>query len=148
MLSKIIRREQPQDAELMTWPTAGQPEQSRVQPAPYGGEGSQNQLGDMQQRLAEMKTLMERGVSEARQAGYREGEAAARAQAGAELQAVLKRLAAGIDEIAAERARVRQESEIDLVKLAVAIARRILHRQLSVDPDAIGGIVGAALEKL
>jgi flagellar assembly protein FliH len=48
----------------------------------------------------------------------------------------------------AARDRLRRESEEDLVRLAVAIAQRILHRQLSVDPDAITGIIKAGFEKL
>ena len=35
-----------------------------------------------------------------------------------------------------------------MVKLSIAIARRILRRELSVDPGALGGIVKACLEKL
>ena len=40
------------------------------------------------------------------------------------------------------------EAEHDTVKLAIAIARRILHREITADPDAIVGLVKAAFEKL
>ena len=36
----------------------------------------------------------------------------------------------------------------DIVSLTVAIARRVLRRELSVDPEAIHGVVKAALEKV
>jgi flagellar assembly protein FliH len=42
----------------------------------------------------------------------------------------------------------RAEAEEDLVKLAIAIARRVLHRELATDPDAILGLVKAAAAKL
>jgi flagellar assembly protein FliH len=151
MLSRIIRREAPQPAELMTWPSLDQPEPpppSREQAAAQGPQITPEQLADLQRRLAEMQSLKERAERDARQAGLREGEAAGRAKATAELQAVMQRLAAAIDQTATERARLRQASEGDLIKLAVAIAQRILHRQISVDPDAIGGIIRAAFEKL
>ena len=35
-----------------------------------------------------------------------------------------------------------------MVKLAIAIARRVLHRELSTDPEAILGLVIAAFQKL
>ena len=44
--------------------------------------------------------------------------------------------------------RLRREAEADLVKLSLAIARRVLRRELAVDPDALHGLVLAALEKL
>jgi flagellar assembly protein FliH len=34
------------------------------------------------------------------------------------------------------------------VKLALAIARRIVHRELAIDPDAMRGLVIAALDRL
>ena len=46
------------------------------------------------------------------------------------------------------RQRFRQEAEEDIVKLALAIARRVLHRELTVAPDALLGLVKAALEKI
>jgi flagellar assembly protein FliH len=51
-------------------------------------------------------------------------------------------------EVAALRARLRHEAEADLVRLALAIARRVIRRELAVDPGAVRGLVMAALEKL
>jgi flagellar assembly protein FliH len=87
---------------------------------------------------------VEARVEEARQIGYREGEAGA---CGA-VQPVLERLAHSIDVVAGLRNRIRREAESDLVKLSIAIARRILHREISVDPEAISGLMKAALEKV
>jgi flagellar assembly protein FliH len=61
---------------------------------------------------------------------------------------VIERLAHSIDALAALGGRTRREAEGDLLKLAVAIARRILHRELAVDPDAVSGLIAVALEKL
>jgi flagellar assembly protein FliH len=78
----------------------------------------------------------------------RDGESAGRTKAAAELQPVIERLSRSIGEIASLRARLRAESEADLVHLALAIARRVLRRELSIDPEAIHGLVLGALEKL
>ncbi len=90
----------------------------------------------------------EQRIAEARTAGLREGEAAGRSRAAAELQGVLERLARTIEELAVLRSRLRREAEADTVKLAVAIARRVIRRELAVDPEALHGLVLAALEKL
>ena len=41
-----------------------------------------------------------------------------------------------------------RRAEADTVRLAIEIARRVLHREISVDPSALSALVGAALEKL
>jgi flagellar assembly protein FliH len=90
----------------------------------------------------------EQRVAEARAAGARAGEAAGRSRAMAELQGVLERLARTIDELAGWRSRLRREAEADTVKLAIAISRRVIRRELAVDPEVLHGLVLAALEKL
>ncbi|HUJ22435.1 MAG TPA: FliH/SctL family protein [Bryobacteraceae bacterium] len=87
-------------------------------------------------------------VQEARQAAFREGEAAGRAQAQAEIRKAVERLAHGVQELSALRPRLRQQAEKDLVRLAVAVARRVLRRELTVDSQAVEGLVKASLERL
>jgi flagellar assembly protein FliH len=57
-------------------------------------------------------------------------------------------LARTIEELTGLRARFRHEAEQDVVALALAIARRILHRELTVDPEALLGLVKAGFEKM
>jgi flagellar assembly protein FliH len=87
---------------------------------------------------------LEQNVLQARAAGRAEGEAKAK-QA---LQPVLQKLAAAIHESAELRSRLREQAELDLVRLAIAIARRIVGREVNTDPEAIAGVVKASLEKL
>jgi flagellar assembly protein FliH len=91
---------------------------------------------------------IENRIREARAAGVREGEAAGKAKAAAEMQPVMERLARSIDEIAKFRPRLRREAEQDLIRLAMAIARRIIRRELAIDPEALHGLILGALEKL
>ncbi|MGA2134238.1 MAG: FliH/SctL family protein [Bryobacteraceae bacterium] len=108
--------------------------------------------GDAAGRLAELAQQAERRVQEARQAGFREGQAAGRTQALAQLQAelppVMEKLAQSLAEIADLRPRLLREAGTDLVELSLGIARRILHREISIDPGALDGLARAALEKL
>jgi flagellar assembly protein FliH len=100
------------------------------------------------EKLAHLQQQYEQRAREAHAAGVREGEAAGRQRAGAELQPVIDRLARSIDEIGNLRARLRAEAEADLVRLSLAIARRVLRRELAIDPEALHGLILGALEKL
>ncbi len=95
-----------------------------------------------------LEALVERRARQERQKGYAEGEAAGRSAAEQELGPVLDRLARSIEELARLRPVLAARAEADLLKLSIAIARRILHRELSIDPDALAGIVSAALDKV
>lgn len=83
-----------------------------------------------------------------RAAALLEGEASGYEKAAIAARPVMEKLASAIADISGLRARVRGEAERDLVTLSLAIARRILRREISIDPDAVQGLVRAALEKL
>jgi flagellar assembly protein FliH len=91
---------------------------------------------------------MEERVRQAHAAGFREGQEQGRVQAAQQIQPVMDRLTHSIEDLAGLRSRLRHDAEADLVTLALAVARRVLRRELSVDPEAIRGVVLAALEKL
>jgi flagellar assembly protein FliH len=82
------------------------------------------------------------------QQGLQEGQAAARREGVAQLEAMSQKVARSIEEMSGLRARLRHEAEQDVVALAIAIARRILHRELTVAPEALLGLVKAALDKI
>ncbi len=58
------------------------------------------------------------------------------------------KLARSIEELTGLVSRYRREAEQDVVALALAVARRILHRELTVAPEALLGLVKAALDKM
>jgi flagellar assembly protein FliH len=103
---------------------------------------------DAASHVAELERQCEQRVREARAAGLLEGEAAGRNRAVAEVQPVVQRLGRAIEELSGLRARFRKQAEADTLKLALAIARRILRRELVVDPEALAGLLVASLEKL
>ncbi len=90
----------------------------------------------------------ERIEREAYQRGFAEGKNLGKEQASAELQPVLERLTRCLAELAALRPRMRREAEKDLVTLAIAIARRVLHRELTLDPQSIEVLIKVALDRL
>jgi flagellar assembly protein FliH len=98
--------------------------------------------------IAELERRWAQKANEAYHTGLREGEASGRKRASAEFQTVVERMARSIEETAGLRARLRHEAEADLLGLSLAIARRVLRREISIDPDALRGVAMAALEKM
>ena len=141
MSSKILRPEDPRSTAPLKWRHVGSPE---VKPA----AAAEPPQPDWPARLAALEAQCEQRVRDARGEGLREGESAGRDRAAAEMQPVIERLSRSIDELAGLRPHLRKEAETDIVKLALAVARRILRREIAVDPEALTGLVLAALGKL
>ena len=80
--------------------------------------------------------------------GLKDAETKAAREGAARLDATIARLARTIDDLATTRARSLAEADGDIVQLSIAIARRILRRELTVDPDSLAGIVKAAVERI
>jgi flagellar assembly protein FliH len=152
MLSRVLRLDAGAAATPMNWLEVAKPvppERQSIQyipAAPPPRSKAQVEAETAAQATAEAQ--IEHRVREAREMGRREGEIAGRQAAGAEVQPVLLALGAAIREIAELKPRLRKEAEGDLVRLALAIARRVVNRELSVDPEAITGLIAMGLEKL
>ena len=149
MSSKLVRGDAAGETQPMPWQQmtpAGLSAAVVYQPAPAKQAAAEvsPDLLRLQSKVAEL----EQKVREARESGRREGEAAGRQAAQGELQTVVQRLGLAIQETTELRPKLRREAEADLVRLAVSIARRILHRELNTDPEAIAGLVRVGLEKL
>ena len=141
MSSKLIR-DPGSLAQAMPWTTVGGSQPQYASPAGRSAQGDPHG----QQTLTAAQ--IEQRIREARDAGRKEGEATARQAAQAELQRVLQNLGSAIQQVVDLRPRLRMEAEADVVRLAVAIAKRVVHRELSIDPDTIIGLVRVGLEKL
>jgi flagellar assembly protein FliH len=87
-------------------------------------------------------------LRQAVQRGYLEGEAAARAALEEPARAASAELLRAVAGLAEMRAAIYKEAQADLLRLAMAIARRIVHRELLVSPDILESIVSVVLEKL
>jgi len=98
--------------------------------------------------VRELERQLESGGQEAFQRGLQQGEAEGGRRAQARLDAEIQSLAHTVREMAGLRRVIRREAEEELVRLALAIARRVLHRELTVDADALRGLVRAALERI
>ena len=135
MSSKLVRGES-QPGEPPSW--------QRVSPF----EAIQGHGGSDAAQARDPAAEVEQRIRQAHQQGYAEGQAAGHQAQATQIEAMQVKLARTIEEITSLRPRYRQEAEQDLVALALMIARRILHRELTVSPEALLGLVKAALEKI
>jgi flagellar assembly protein FliH len=142
MSCKVHQPGETPEVEPLAWRPAGNPDTKDNARKPPDA------AAEWREQTAQLQQQYEQRVREAHAAGLREGEAAGRARAAAEVQPVLERLARSIHEIAGLRARLRSEAEADLVQLSLAIARRVLHREIAIDPEALQGLILGALKKL
>lgn len=88
--------------------------------------------------------LIDLARREAFAAGLQQGEQ----EAARRLEPVSQRLNLAIAECVGIREDLRGRAERDSVQLALLIARRILHRELAVDENALNAIARVALERL
>jgi flagellar assembly protein FliH len=80
--------------------------------------------------------------------GYAQGERAGLEAGNTRAEAMLRRLASTLDELTTLRQTMIQQSERQLVELSLAIARRILRREVTLDGDLIIAMAHVALERL
>jgi flagellar assembly protein FliH len=154
MSCKIVGRQRAAGLRPIAWneappPVAGEDDGLPLYfRAPPPGREPAGEDAGLQQALRELEQDAQRRAQEAYERGLREGRAAAEEEARAAWQTKLEQLARAIEGLATLRSRIRKEAEGDLIKLSLAIARRILHREVSVDPHALAGVVKACTERL
>ena len=83
---------------------------------------------------------------------FEQGRQSAQQQLRSELEAALVQhraeIGRALSEFAQERQSYYRRVEVEVVQLALAIARKILHRETQIDPHVLAGIVRVTLEKL
>lgn len=91
---------------------------------------------------------LQRAVDQARHEAYAEGLTAGRQQTEEQVRPAVAGLAQALLSLASLREDIREQTNQELVRLAISIAGRIIHREVSIDPDALSGLVKAAYLKL
>jgi flagellar assembly protein FliH len=147
MLSKVIVRGGAIDSPLMVFPNLDGSEVRRNIRASYEEPHALMGNDDSAELRQKLHQLELRTVSQ-RSEAFAEGKRLGEQQARAELQPVLERLNNSITQVLAMRPDLRRRAEWDVVQLALLIAKRVLHRQLSVDDGALTAIARVAFERL
>lgn len=102
---------------------------------------------DMERELRVQRTHAA-ALEAAREEGVREGHARAVAETSERAEKQLAAIEAAIEEFSRDREQYFRRVEADVVKLAMAIARKILYREAQVDPLLLSAVVRIALEQL
>ena len=80
--------------------------------------------------------------------GFAQGERAGAAAAQEQSAALAKKLAATLDDLMRVRAEMIRHTERQMVQLSLAVARRVVHREVSLDADLLLAMMRVALDRL
>jgi len=138
-----------QDVQPITW---------RSLPAPHPGispadeakaaETRALEVAKLHGELMECERRRQFEVAQTRREVAAESYRQAREETAAELNAAHNQIAQALSELAVTKRKLRNDAEGELISLSLAIARRILHREISIDQEALHGLVHTALQKL
>ena len=124
------------------------------QPAPTPEIESQTGT-DLEQARAEAERIIAEARAEAseiertaRERGMREARATAQAEVAHLAEPLLFQLAQTIEEVAALRSDIAERGERDLVKLAIEIAKKIVHREVTTDSEIALALARVTLSRL
>jgi flagellar assembly protein FliH len=80
--------------------------------------------------------------------GFAQGEKSGQEAADQRSEAMLRRLTDTLQELTQLRSQMIHQTERQMVELAVAVARRVVHREVSLDPDLLIAMARVALDRL
>lgn len=155
MLSRVISGRDTERAQPMVFgpvvaepQPAADPDLERLQSA-LKLEEENRRLRDAIHRLEADVSSAKRDSHDAVQreafdSGLRQGEQQARL----ELAPVLERLHSALADFVGLRQQIRRSAEKDVVQLALLIAKRVLHREMTVDPGALNALARVVFERL
>lgn len=160
MLAKVIPRGGNEPFSAVEWPVAHQtganPPVAPRDPAVAPDIDAQSaelaelraEISSLRAELETARTHAEQRVQEALIAGRRDADDSSRQLFEQQFEAELLKVRQMISDLVATGPKLRRQAEEDLVRLSVAIARRLLHRELSIDSEALTGLVNAAFHRL
>ncbi len=148
-MSRIFEAEEATSVGMVPWMVEEvlQPGQVRFVPPQAQLQETPAPRQDLEAAIAELQVRHRRELDEAVQRTRVECESRAQNLLQAEVEPWLKRMAKSIEDIATVKQRYLAESEDQLVRLAVAVARRILYREIQVDTEALFGLIHAATQR-
>jgi flagellar assembly protein FliH len=152
-MSPKARIADPSRATPFVWAPAGSapptgPEIVRLTPAPHAAAPPQPAAVDAAVDGSEALARRAAIERDAFVKGYAQGEKAGLEAGVKRTDAVLRRLGETIDELAGLRRQILHHSEQQLVQLALALARRIVRRELAADDELLEALARVALERL
>jgi flagellar assembly protein FliH len=144
MLSKVLKGAGARAVPAMSFATAAAPTSGTVRtPAAERPASSEAQAA-----LLEKIRSLEAAVALTKQEAFDAGRVQGEQQARAVLVPVMERMNASIAEIVNLRPELRRCAEKDAVELSLHIARRVLHRELTIDSNALNALARVVFDRL
>jgi flagellar assembly protein FliH len=143
-MSSRARRLDATSVQPFSWGDSGAPAAPANTHAPTAGTPAAppvNEASDLEARRAAVER-------EAFAKGFAQGERAGAEAAGKRGEVMLRRLTETLDELTSLRAQMIHQTEHQMVQLALAVARRVVHREISLDRDLLVAMARVAMDRL
>jgi len=88
------------------------------------------------------------GLNEGRNEGMQEGLKVGETAAAAQIEEMSRYYTDSLAEVAALKDTLRDQVEEEVVRLALAVAKKVVHREIHIDPTIIHALVRVALERV
>jgi flagellar assembly protein FliH len=150
-MSSRARRIDAASVQAFDWVDSGGPASAAPQaratiaPATPGARTPVPQAAEPEVDLDAHRAAVER---EAFAKGFAQGERAGAEASGKRGEVMLRRLTETLDELTTLRAQMIHQTELQMVQLALAVARRVVHREISLDRDLLVAMARVALDRL
>jgi len=147
MLSKILTGRATERAQSLNPASVSiihGPDRAEPQADPAESAGLRTENNALQGRIRQLEAEVAAAKRDSFEAGRKQGEQQARA----ETAPVLERLTVSLAELAGLRQELRLKAETDMVQLALLIAKRVLHRELSTDTGALTALARVVFDRM
>lgn len=148
MLSKVLHPRDAVRAQKAVYSSVSAGAKAEPEPVREKDQAENSRLRAENRQLHERIRQLEGEVVAAKrdsfEAGRREGDHHARAETGP----VLERVANSLSQLSELRQEIRIGAENDMVQLALLIAKRVLHRELSTDTNALTALARVVFDRM
>ena len=144
-MSSRARRIDGQGVEAFGWPGPGGPVPV---PPPPGARHAAVPVPQTEPDEAALEARLAALERDAFSKGFAQGERAGAEAAARRGEAMLRRLTETLGELTTLREQMIHQTERQMVQLALAVARRIVHREISIDQDLLIAMARVALDRL
>lgn len=108
----------------------------------------EQELASVQAELERVRAQAEASASASYKSGFDDGYRQGIAKNQTELEGYRQEIAASLQAAEIARRELLESAEADLVRLSIAVAEKILNRQIQMDATALEGVVKTALDRL
>jgi flagellar assembly protein FliH len=144
MLSKVLSGRDRQRAEPLAFSPVSVRHSGSAPQQDLSAAAAESEIRALRERVRELESELISARRDSFEAGRRQGDQQARA----ETAPILDRLNASLAQLASLRQEIRLKAEKDMIHLALLIAKRILHRELSIDASALTALARVVFDRM